>query len=66
MMSKKQTAEFLLRFPPLAEIKGPIVCVVENFRAVFIEESFAVQLLINEHERTLNEYIETAKVLSQY
>ncbi len=53
-------AVFLLDHPPLEEIGGPILDIVENYREGFITKQKALDDMLKNHQNFLQNYIDRA------
>lgn len=57
-------ALFLLEHPPLEEIGGPILDIVENYRDGFITKQKALEDILKNHHNFLENYITQAASIS--
>jgi len=57
-------AVFLLDHPPLEEIGGPILDIVENYRAGFTTKQRALEDMLKNHQNFLQNYINQAASIS--
>ena len=59
-MEERLVALFLLENPPLDEIGGPIVDIIEMYRAGAMNKNQAVKSIMKNYQPYLNKYIEEA------
>jgi hypothetical protein len=57
-------AAFLLEHPPLEEIGGPVLDIIENYREGFITKQKALDDMLNNHQKFLENYITQAVSIS--
>jgi hypothetical protein len=58
-------AEFLLDHPPLDELNGSIIDVVERYRYKTLAKSEAVMLLLAEHRKYLISFSDAQRALAE-
>lgn len=58
-------AEFLLECPPLEEINGSIVDVIERYRYKTITRPEALTLMLGDHYKYLTKFRDTQQMLSE-
>jgi hypothetical protein len=54
----KQVAEFLLCTPPLDELTDDIAGVIEKYRYKMLTKSEALEILLQDHEDALQNYLD--------
>lgn len=57
-------ASFLLEHPPLEEIGGSIVDIIENYREGFVSKEKALEEILSKHADFIEKYIVNATKLT--
>ena len=61
----KSIATFLLEVPPIDEIGGKINHIIEQYRAGILKKELAINCIIQNHKKFLENYVETNKLLNE-
>jgi len=61
----EDAATFLLEIPPIDEIGGKLNYIVEQYRSNTITKEMALQTILKNHKRFLENYVEINEMLNR-